>query len=77
MVSVSDLRGWSLLPGLLQNRCLAEVQSMLDQREGHSGDAAEVTFIVYDAERSAVNMDVRIILAPTTVEVELLCPSKK
>lgn len=76
MVEVKDLRGWSLLPGSLQSQCLAEIQSMLDRQGGHSDDAAEVTTIVYDADQSHVDMDVRIIHAPTTVRVEL-CPSKK
>jgi hypothetical protein len=49
---------------------------MLDRQEDPSGVAAEVTSIVCDAGLSHVSMDVQIILAPTTVKVEI-CHSKK
>lgn len=76
MVEVRDLRGWSRLPGWLQCKCLAEIQSTLDRQEDHSDAVAEVTSIVSDAGLSHVSMDVRIIHAPTTVKVEI-CHSKK
>lgn len=74
MVEVRDLREWSLLPGWIQCLCLAEAKSMLDRVRVHSDDVALVTRTVYDAEASAVSMDVRITHALTTVRFEVTLP---